>query len=436
MVINIQNQKIADVVQTRISVDRGKLLRVVGPIKVHVVNGRIRILGLELEAGKEIWISRYRSYALKVLEPSIINVVIGEGGSIEEPLPDEEPIEIWESIGREVVERGGKVVILGPIESCKTSFATLLSNLAIEKGLKVTIIDADIGQCDLAPPSFIAMKFMDRKVLWLREVDGEVMRFIGFLSPSQGIAMSKLLSSILELVKIADEKGSQLTIVNTDGWFGDIVAIQYKLQLIKNLKPNNIVIMGIESCNYLADVLTKFPSIKMYCIPIPKIVRKRDKEDRKYLRKVNYVQYFQKVKRRCFKLNEIALINSCLFNGGQDPQLRNELQKELGIPIFMVSRYNDKIVIAIPDEIKIEKLSMDRNNLYIVRPSDAKRILVAILNDLFEEVGIGVIDDVNFMEQKICILTEYEGEIRGLDIGRIIIGEDWIDKGIASRCVL
>jgi polynucleotide 5'-hydroxyl-kinase GRC3/NOL9 len=432
----IQHQQVANMIRAKISIDGGRLLRVVGPIKIHVDYGRVRVLGIDLETGREVLVSRYRSYALKVLEPSTISVVVGEGGGIEEPLPGEEPIDSWESLGREIVERGGRVVILGHVESCKTTFATLLSNLAIEKGVKASLVDADIGQCDLAPPGFIAMKIMDRKVLWLREVASDIMRFIGFLSPSQGIAISKLLSSILELVKLAEEKKSQVIIVNTDGWFGDFTAIQYKLQLIKNLKPDSIVLMGSESCNYLIDVLNKFSSSKTYCVPTPRIVRKRDRDDRRHLRKVNYMNYFQKAKRRCFKLSEVALLNSCLFNGAQDQQLQEKMQKELGVPILMLSRYNDATIIAVSDDIKIERIGLGHDNVYIVRPLNARGILVALLNSSFEEVGIGVIESLDFAEQKICILTEYEGEVRGLDIGRIIIGEDWIDRGIAGKCIL
>ncbi|MCC6045376.1 MAG: hypothetical protein LM572_01165 [Ignisphaera sp.] len=436
MIAALQAQRTIDVVSARVSIDKGRLLRVIGPIRIHVENGRIRILGIELDAGKEIWIHRFRSYALKILEPSTINVVIGEGGRVEEPLPGEEPIDVWESIGQEIVERRGKVVILGYVESCKTSFATLLSNLALEKGLKVALIDADIGQCDLAPPGFIAMKFIDRKVLWLRELTGDVMRFIGFLSPSYGAAIVKLLSSILELVRLAEEKNSQVIIINTDGWFGDFGAIQYKLQLIKNLKPDNIIIMGNESCNYLTSVLSKFSSSKAYCAPTPKVVRKRDRDDRRHLRRVNYMNYFQRAKRRCFKLNEVALLNSCLFNGALDQELHEKLQKELKIPVLMLSRYNDAIVMAVPDDVKVERIAINHDDVYVVRPSNTKGVLVALLNNSLEEVGIGIIESVDFMEQKVCVLTEYEGEVKGLDIGRIVVGEDWTDKGIASKCVL
>ncbi|MCI4437934.1 MAG: hypothetical protein JHC33_14095 [Ignisphaera sp.] len=415
----------------KLNVEAGKVLRVLGPVRISVEKGRIRILGIDIESGKDVWISRYRSYAVKVLEPSTIGVVLGIGGSIENAQPDEEPIDVWENTANEITNRGGKVLILGFIESGKTTFATLLSNIAIEKGLDVALIDADIGQCDLAPPGFIALKFMDRKVLWLREVAGDIIRFIGYLSPSQGTALSRLLSSVVELVNIAESKGAELIIVNTDGWFGDFEAIQYKLQLIKALKPENVVIMGEDACRYIEPALSKFSLMKLFCLPIPKVVRKRDREDRRQLRKVNYSNYFQKARRRCFKFEDISILNSCLLNGVKDAEIHSKLQQELNVPIYMASRYDDTIVVAVPDDAYI-----DKRDLYIIKPAQAKGLLVALLNSSLEDVGVGIIDSIDFEKREICILTEYEGEVRGIDIGRIIIGKDWMDKGIAFKCVI
>ena len=415
----------------KLNVEAGKVLRVLGPVRISVEKGRIRILGIDIASGKDVWISRYRSYAVKVLEPSTIGVVLGIGGSIENAQPGEEPIDVWENTANEITNRGGKVLILGFIESGKTTFATLLSNIAIEKGLDVALIDADIGQCDLAPPGFIALKFMDRKVLWLREVAGDIIRFIGYLSPSQGTALSRLLSSVVELVNIAESKGAELIIVNTDGWFGDFEAIQYKLQLIKALKPENVVIMGEDACRYIEPALSKFSLMKLFCLPIPKVVKKRDREDRRQLRKANYSNYFQKARRRCFKFDDISILNSCLLNGVKDAEIHSKLQQELNIPIYMASRYDDTIVVAVPDDAYI-----DKRDLYIIKPAQAKGLLVALLNSSLEDVGVGIIDSIDFEKREICILTEYEGEVRGIDIGRIIIGKDWMDKGIAFKCVI
>ncbi|MCC6056571.1 MAG: hypothetical protein LM583_07840, partial [Desulfurococcaceae archaeon] len=122
--------------------------------------------------------------------------------------------------------------------------------------------------------------------------------------------------------------------------------------------------------------------------------------------------------------------------GALDQELHEKLQKELKIPVLMLSRYNDAIVMAVPDDVKVERIAINHDDVYVVRPSNTKGVLVALLNNSLEEVGIGIIESVDFMEQKVCVLTEYEGEVKGLDIGRIVVGEDWTDKGIASKCVL
>ncbi|MEM3973661.1 MAG: Clp1/GlmU family protein [Ignisphaera sp.] len=424
-------------VRATITLDKDKILRVLGPARIHVEDGCIRLLGIVLCKGQEIWISRYRSYGIKAIDVANLSIFIGEGGGIEEPLPGEEPIDVWEAIGKEIVDRGGRVVVLGPVESGKTSFATLLSNLGIEHGLKSAIIDADIGQCDLAPPGFIAMKIMDRKVLWLREVTGDVKRFIGFITPSPGIAIARIMASIVELINIAEERGANLIIVNTDGWFGDLASIQFKIQLIKSVKPASIAIMGGNSfCKPFADTFSKFSATKVYCIPSPAVVKSRSRDDRRQLRKVNYAQYLRNAKKRCFNINDIAVLDSCLFNGPPYQEGIEALKSRLGIDIVMASKYEDVLVLALQSDTKIDSLQLGHENIYVIKPSFARGALVALLNEKMEEVGMGVIDSVDLVKKEFCILTEYDGDVRGVVIGRIMLNEEFADKGKIVKCVI
>ena len=423
--------------QAKLVLEKGKIIRILGPAKIYVESGCIRILGVDLCKGQEIWISKYRSYAVKAVDVSTLSVIIGEGGAVEEPSPGEEPIDEWENIAREIVSRGGRVVVLGPIESGKTSFSTFLSNLGIENGLKTVLIDADVGQCDLAPPGFIAMKFMDRKVIWLRELVGDLIRFIGFITPAYSLAMARIITSVMELVNIAEEKGSQLIIINTDGWFGDLMSIEFKIQLIRSVKPSSVVIMGNKIlCEQLSNIFTKFSLPKVYCVSSPMHVRKRDRDDRRQLRRINYMQYLQKAKKRCFNINSIAILNSCLFNGTLITDDLEQLRMKLGIEAIMASKYEDLLVVAVSDDTKVDRMQIGSDNVYIIKPSHAKGALVALLNENMEEVGMGIIESIDLLRKEICILTEYEGVVKGVSIGRIIVSEEYADKGKVMKCII
>ncbi len=434
---------IASSLYSKITLSSNKIIRVSGPAKIVVDEGCIRILGMDIRKGEDIVINRYRSYAVKALEDSVISIILGEGGSIEEPMEGEEVIDVWEKAAHEIIDRRGKIVIIGTTDSGKTSLSLLISNIAIDRKLKVALIDGDIGQNDLAPPGFVALKIMKHKSIWLRQFKGDIMRFIGYLTPSTSISMSRVISSILELVVIAEKMGNDIIIVNTDGWFGDISSIEYKSTLIKSIKPQSLVVLDENFCKAF-DRQFHGTFTKVYCLPKPRVVKERNRVDRRELRKVNYKTYFEHAKKLCFDIEKLFISNSCLFNGIElDDEELQKISQIIKYKPLAASKYEDSLILLLSDNTNVSnedilklKTYMNINDIYILKPSMVKGILTALVNEEYEEVGVGIIDSIDIDNKRLCILTEYGSDIKGIIIGRIKLDENFEDKGKISRCPL
>ncbi len=418
---------------SNVLLEKNTIVRVTGPVRIDVVKGCIRILGVNIYAPQRVYVNRYRSYAVKAVADSMVGFFIGEGGAVEYPSEGEEVIDLWEQMAMNIVREGKRVIVVGAVDSGKTSFSTLLSNIALEFNLRPAIIDADVGQCDLAPPGFIALKFMKNKVIWLRELKGDIIRFIGYTTPSTPVAMGRIMSAIMELIGIAETNKSDLVIVNTDGWFGDLASIEYKITLIKSVKPKSVIALGVEACNMLSNVF-RGSSVKIYCLPKPKVIRHRDREDRRELRRLNYSMYFKEAKMVCLEINNIAILGSCLFSGLPFlDEFIQKLSKELGVNVIAASSYNDSIIAMVLDNVDINTIKQ-REGINIVKPSNAKGLIAAIVDDTLEERDIAVIEEFDPINKRICILTPYKGVISGIIIGRIKVDEYWNDRGRVSRC--
>ncbi len=428
---------------SKITLSSNKIVRINGPAKIIVDEGCIRILGVNIGKGGNIVINRYRSYAVKAVENSIVSVVLGEGGSIEEPTEGEEVIDIWEAVAQEIIDRMGRIIVIGPTDCGKTSLSLLISNIAIDRKLRVALIDGDIGQNDLAPPGFVALKFMEHKTIWLRQFKGDIMRFVGYLTPSTSVSMSRIISSILELTMIAEDMGSNMIIVNTDGWLGDLQSIEYKSMLVRSLKPRSLVVLGKEFCKAFErqfyGTLTK-----VYCLPKPRVVKERNRTDRKELRKVNYKTYFEHAKKLCLDMEKLSISNSCLFNGIElDDEELQKISLVIGHKPLAASKYEDSLILLLPDNINISsedilrlKTHININDIYILKPSMVKGLLVALVNDRYEEVSVGIIDSIDIDDKRLCILTEYGSDIKGIVIGRIKLDENFEDRGKIGKCPL
>lgn len=422
-----------------LDLEKGKVIRIMGPASIAVSKGKIRILGMNFTSGTKVVIHRYRSYAVKALEDSTINVVLGEGGGIEEPAAGEEVIDIWEEASKSIIDSKGVAVVLGPVDSGKTSFSLLVANMAIEQGLRPAIVDADVGQGDLAPPGFIAMKILTTPLLWLREAKGDVMRLVGSITPTHAFAMSRLVVAIRDLVDIAMQKRATPIVVNTDGWTTGYLAIDTKLSIIKTVHADHVAVLDDVLCERIKRALGSL--VNVLCLPRPRIVRERDRIDRRLLRKQHYQSFFQKAKRICLRLSEITLLNSCVASGTLwSSEAVEKISKESGLKVYAIVEHDDVIIALLErvDSTTIQRLRelLPQKEVYVVTRDSVKGLLAAILNEKLEEIAPALIDSLELDRNEICILTEYEGTAKGLSISRIRLSSEWEEVGRVIKCPL
>jgi len=74
--------------------------------------------------------------------------------------------------------------LLGGADVGKTYTATALANRFYERGLKVAVVDADVGQSDIGPPCCIGMGILERGIQKISEVPLHSLYFVGNTSPN------------------------------------------------------------------------------------------------------------------------------------------------------------------------------------------------------------------------------------------------------------
>jgi polynucleotide 5'-hydroxyl-kinase GRC3/NOL9 len=123
------------------------------------------------------------------------------------------------------------VMVVGGIDVGKTSFCTYLVNNALKKQRKVSLIDADLGQSDLGPPSTIGSCSITKPARDPFEMGAENVCFIGVTSPSGAVV--KIIEGITKIKDKTLKCGADVLVINTDGWIEGEEAIQYKIALNK-----------------------------------------------------------------------------------------------------------------------------------------------------------------------------------------------------------
>jgi len=215
------------------------VLLVKGPASV-ICEGNVFVLGMDASQ-KEVNVRAGKVLPFEASGYSKARIRLGRRGNYRVVRDSNVGTSIWKDVASRVaMQRPNRIMMIGANDTGKSTLATYLSNIAIANGLKVSIVDGDVGQGDLAPPGCIGAAKIVEQFLDLRNVNAEHYSFIGATSPRRVEYL--VIKSVKDIVHKLSA-GSDICIVNTDGYI-DEYGIDYKIELIRALRPDLIVYLG------------------------------------------------------------------------------------------------------------------------------------------------------------------------------------------------
>ena len=220
-----------------------KVRMIKGPAKV-VVKGACHILGRDVS-----WQTvKVRAGKALPFEPSNrwcrLHARLGYGARLWWAEPKQAGTSMWFNLAHQVsnlaTRKKTTVMLVGDTDTGKSTLAIYLANIALRRGLVPSIIDADVGQGDLAPPTAIGAAVLSKQVIDLRDVNTSLFEFVGSISPGgfEELIAKKLKSMLDRTSLLAD-----ICIVNTDGYVRN-GGIQYKAMIAEALQPDAVISLG------------------------------------------------------------------------------------------------------------------------------------------------------------------------------------------------
>jgi polynucleotide 5'-kinase involved in rRNA processing len=286
--------------------EAGKTLVVAGPASFELAEGEASILGAPLDSSRNI-VSRGKQTPIEIHSLSSFRISLGEDASVEELDGSTIPLS-WREAGSALVELGeGMVVVVGGADTGKTTLCTFLSNYLLSKSRQVAVVDADIGQTDLGPPTTMAAGEVKASVTNLSQIKPSERLFIGLTSP--GRSKEKVIRSVKRLVGY-HTKPREITIVNTDGWVSGSEAVLYKLQMLDELQPDITLGIGGDDISPILQAGNRTTLL----VGSPDTIKERTRLDRRELRSLGYQKYLAGASLRTFRMNGIRL-RHCMTMG-------------------------------------------------------------------------------------------------------------------------
>jgi polynucleotide 5'-kinase involved in rRNA processing len=197
----------------------------------------------------------------------------------------------------EIVERAararGVTMLVGGLDTGKSTLARNVARAGVDAGLTAAVLDADIGQSSVGPPTTVGLKLAreagDLEPDTLARADA--LTFVGTTSP-QGHLLPLVSGSRL-LLDLARAEGADLVVVDTTGLVSGVFGQVLKFHKIGLLRPDLVV--GLErgeELEPLLGVIRRFYPGEVIALQVPAEVVPTSVERRAVLREESMRRYF------------------------------------------------------------------------------------------------------------------------------------------------
>ncbi|RJS85604.1 hypothetical protein CW706_00925 [Candidatus Bathyarchaeota archaeon] len=417
-------------------VSERKILLIDGPASVYLISGKAEILGAEIKSGMKVVVRRGKRMPFEALSECEAEVCISEGGSYIETNTPAIPSSWRAAVQKILSEKDIKsILILGGIDSGKTSFSVYLANVALRKGWKISILDCDLGQSDLGPPGTIGLSFVNKPFTDLFTLFPDESIFVGITSPSE--VTDEVIKAAAKLKNVAFSNGKYLLITNTDGWVEGEDAVEYKVKLIEALNPDYIV--AIQASGELEPIISSVEERKVILVKPPEKTRRRDKETRRFLRGFAYKKHLKGSRTRIFPLKWIQVEGSINLSGQVTEHLKERVEEILGEEILYCEEKSECLLIVTEKDtcLDVERLRMTEaeigKKIIALQKGNEKGILVSLEDKDGKMLGIGTIESIDFRNEVIKIRTPVNKPVSRIKLGRIRLDSKGNEKEILPR---
>ena len=195
-----------------------------------------------------------------------------------------------------IVERiasGHTVVLVGGLDSGKTTLGRTVAAKALEEGRTVGYLDAELGQKSVGPPGAVTLRLLREA----EDLEGErfgspdAMYFVGATSP-QGQLLPLVVGTARMLDRARDE-GADLVVVDTNGVVSGVYGQLLNYHKIELLRPDFVVGMqrGGE-LDPLLGIVQRFFPVEVIVLPVPAEVSPTSVDERARIREAALQRYF------------------------------------------------------------------------------------------------------------------------------------------------
>lgn len=317
----------------------------------------------------------------------------------------------WQEKAPRILESGHLIVLVGGVDSGKTTFASYLVNRIIEAGLSCAVVDTDVGQASIGPPGIISLGFPERPVERLSDIPMDSFYFVGAVSPQR-----HLLSCVVGTRKMVEQarkkKNPDRIVVDTTGLVRGRVGRTLKAYKLDLLEPD--VIVFFQRRKELEDLARIWERrTKVFRLRVAAEVQRKTFEERASNREEKWRLYFAESTRHELPLKELAFSRGILGAGQPlEREAREKLSSSLGKKILWAESSSEQGILVVEERLSEDELlwiktclGLEQADLHQLSPLYFRGLLVALIGEGGEARALGIVQELDFESEKISILS-------------------------------
>ncbi|OGP90694.1 MAG: hypothetical protein A2156_08870 [Deltaproteobacteria bacterium RBG_16_48_10] len=198
----------------------------------------------------------------------------------------------WHDLLDVLKEEKGSAILLGATDTGKSTLAMFLIFNLCQRGLKVVLVDADIGQSFLGPPTTIGLSVFKSDPDWQLVLSPPEIFFVGSITPEGNFPIH--LKGVKRMVDKAASHGVDVILVDTTGFVLGEGGKELKKRKIELLSPN--FIFALQKSDELEPILEHYkgkPLLRILRLPLSEQVRPKSTEERRAYRTDKFQEYFK-----------------------------------------------------------------------------------------------------------------------------------------------
>ncbi len=306
---------------------------------------------------------------------------------------------------------GGTAMLLGGVDTGKTTFCTLAVNAAIERGKRVAVVDADIGQSEIGPPACVGYGTAAEPIRNLAEVPASGHVFVGETAPRGNLlehaAAVRLAADLLRSLQ------PDVTLIDTTGFIHGPGARRLKQAKMALLGPRHVVVLQRkDECESLLGMLRYREDIEVHRLPVPSVVVSKSPAFRAQRRASRFARAFEDAEMRYYAFENVALTGTWLNDAAPlAPHLLKFISNSLRVRVFHAEQRDRHLGIvtnAMPtgdSGLALVQEQFRAHAITITPASRLRHLLVGLCDGNNRMLGMGLIEAVDFRRTELGIFT-------------------------------